>query len=392
MSGLPVHQTQVYNNCSVLTFDYPSYGSVLNEQGVHSVSIGKTDVYTTWEKLGFSDVRLAGDRVSPGDINFCRNPLSVREDALARANGYGPKPDAFSKDTIVVDEAVQWLADDALAIRTPWSLTVNIVAPHFPHYATPELWAKYDGCGDLPEYGQDEASANHPYALDLRKHFQTDEFSEEQVIGLRQGYLAGVDFVDTQLGRLIDAVETAGVRDDTLIVYTSDHGEMLGKFGMWWKCSTYEDALRVPLIVSGPGFGRGERSSTPVTLIDLQASIFRATGASRPGHWWGEPLQGLDLNAADRVVIAEYHGHGTRSGTFVVRKGDRKLHFHGAAPHQLFHLGRDPEELDNRFDDQRDVALELERELRQRCDPELEFRRAHEFERRQLEAIELVGA
>jgi choline-sulfatase len=392
MSGLPVHQAQVYNNCSVLPFDYPSYGSVLKEQDVHSVHIGKTDAYTSWEKLGFSDVRLPGDRVSPGDVNFCRDPLVVRDDGPARANGYGPQPDAFEKDTRVIDEAVTWLETVAPKTRVPWSLTVNVVAPHFPHVASPDLWEKYEGRGDMPEYGPDEASANHPYALDLRKHFQTDAFSEEQIVGLRHGYLAGVDFLDVQLGRLIDAVEAAGRRENTLIVYTSDHGEMLGKFGMWWKCSTYEDAFRVPLIVSGPGFARGERASTPVTLHDLQASIFRATGAVRPGHWWGEPLQGVAVDDPDRVVIAEYHGHGTRSGTFAVPKGDWKLHFHAAAPHQLFHLGVDPEELTNRYDDERDIASELERELRWLCDPELEFRRAHAFERRQLEAIDLVRA
>ncbi len=139
-------------------------------------------------------------------------------------------------------------------------------------------------------------SANHPYALDLRRHFQTDAFTEKQVRGLRQGYLAGVDFVDVQLGRLLDALDGSGFRDNTIVVYTSDHGEMLGKFGMWWKCSMYEDSLRVPLIVSGPGFPSGKRSTTPVSLFDLQAMLFRATGATRPAHWWGTPLQDIPVD------------------------------------------------------------------------------------------------
>jgi choline-sulfatase len=392
MSGLPVHQMQIYNNCSIVQFDYPSYGSVLHDQGVHTVHIGKTDAYTSWEGLGFSDTRQPGDRTTPGDINFSRDPLTVRDDGPRRASGFGPRPDAFTKDIHIVDEAVDWLTTDAPEHGTPWTLSVNIVAPHFPHYATPELWEKYQGKEDVAEYGPEADSANHPYALDLRRHFQTDAFTEQQIRGLRQGYLAGVDFVDRQLGRLIDAVDSKGLRDDTVIVYTSDHGEMLGKFGMWWKCSTYEDSLRVPLIVSGPGFNRGMRASTPVSLLDLQASIFRATGASRPGHWWGEPLQDIALRDENRVVLAEYHGHGTRSGTFVIRKGDWKLHFHAEAPHQLFDLGSDPEELINQYQDVADVASDLERELREQCDPEEEFRRAHEFERRQLEAIEFVRA
>jgi choline-sulfatase len=388
MSGLPVHQTQVYNNCSIVQSAFPSYGAVLREQGVHSVHIGKTDVYNRWETLGFSDVRFAGDRASPGDVNFCRSPLTIREDGPSRANGYGPRTDAFRKDLRIVDEAVGWLSDEAPSIETPWTLTVNIVAPHFPHYATTELWDKYQGFGDLPKHGSDVESANHPYAQDLRNHFQTDAFAEEQIRGLRQGYLAGVDFVDRQLGRLIDAIEAAGMRDDTVIVYTSDHGEMLGTFGMWWKCSTYEDSLRVPLIVAGPGFEHGIRSVTPVSLLDLQASTFRATGTTRPDHWWGEPLQDVAPHDPERVVLAEYHGHGTRSGSFVIRKGEWKLHYHDKAPHQLFHLASDPDELRNRFDDDPETVADLVRELHKLCDPQMEFERAHAFEQRQLSEIE----
>jgi choline-sulfatase len=391
LAGLPAHETQVYNNCTVVQFDYPTYGSVLKDQGVHSVHIGKTDAYNRAETLGFSETRLPGDRASPGDINFCRNPLTVRDDGPKRAGGYGPKVDAFAKDERVIDEAIAWLSSEAPALTTPWTLTVNILAPHFPHYATPDLWDKYQDAADLPRYGAESDSANHPYAMDLRQHFQTDAFTEAQIRGLRQGYLACVDFADAQLGRLLDTLETTGLRDDTIVIYTSDHGEMLGKFGMWWKSSMYEDSVRVPLIVSGPGFPSGQRVPTPVTLLDVQATLFRATGATRPAAWWGDPLQDIPAND-DRIAFAEYHGHGTRSGTFMVRKGVWKLLHHAAAPHQLFDLARDPEELVNRYADEPAIASELEHELRRLCSPEAEFERAHAFERHQLEQLKSINA
>jgi choline-sulfatase len=392
MSGLPVHQTQVYNNCNVMQFDYPTYGSVLNQQGVHSVSIGKTDVYNLWNVLGFTEMLLPGDRKAPGDTNFCRDPLTIRDDGPERANGYGPKSDAFAKDVRVVDEAIHWLGSEAARSGKPWALTVNILAPHFPHYATPELWKKYEGAGDLPEYGPEVDSANHPYAADLRRHFQTEGFTEVQARGLRQGYLACVDFVDTQLGRLLDALQRYGHREDTVVVYTSDHGEMLGKFGMWWKCSMYEDSVRIPLIVSGPGFASNARLDTPVTLLDLQASIFHATGASRPAHWWGSPLQDVWAHDGQRIAFSEYHGHGTRSGTFMIRRGPWKLLHHAAAPHQLFNISQDPEELCNRFEEHPEIAQDLETELRRVCSPEMEIRRAHEFERQQLVRLGQLSA
>ncbi len=392
VSGLPVHRTQAYNNCNIVQFDYPSYGSVLADQGVHTVSVGKTDTYTTWERLGFRETFLPGDRSTPGDVNFCRDPLAERADGAKRAARFGPKDDAFDKDLERVDTAIDWLTGTAPDLGKQWTLTVNLIAPHFPHYATPELWEAYADAADLPEHGVDADSAQHPYAVDLRRHFQAEAFTEDQVRGNRRGYLARVDFVDRQLGRLLDALETTGMRDDTIVVYTSDHGEMLGKFGLWWKSSMYDDAARVPLIIAGPGFAAGERCRSAVSLLDVQATMFRATGATRPDDWWGEPLQDVALDDSSRVVLSEYHGHGTRSGTFLVRKGRWKLLYHGAAAHQLFDLESDPEELDNRYDREPEVAADLESELRRRCDPETEFARAHAFERRQLDLLANVPA
>jgi choline-sulfatase len=161
---------------------------------------------------------------------------------------------------------------------------------------------------------------------------------------------------------------------------------------MWWKCSMYEDSARVPLVVGGPGFEKGVRSSTPVSLLDLQASLFHATGTHRPAHWWGDPLQELALDDAERVVIAEYHGHGTRSGTFMVRKGAWKLLYHNLAPNQLFDLVDDPAELVNRYETEPEIADDLERELRLRCDPDAEFARSHAFEEHQLELVRQLTA
>lgn len=380
MSGLPVHQTQVYNNCCVMQFDYPSYGASLGEQGIYSVYAGKTDVYNRAETLGFTELLEAGDRKIPADINFTRQPLSIREDGVSRADQFGVHESAFIKDIHIVDLSVDWLSTRAPHLDGPWTLTVNITAPHFPHWVTPELWEKYRDGGDLPPYGNDVESANHPYAQDLRRHFQTDEISDDQIRGLRRGYLGCVDFADSQLGRLLDALDANGLRDDTVVIYTSDHGEMLGKFGKWWKSSMYEDSVRVPLIVSGSRFAAGTRVKTPVSLLDVQATLFRTTGARRPGGWWGSPLQAIAGDDPERVAFSEYHGHGTRSGTFMIRKGDWKLLYHDAAPHQLFDVVTDPEELVNRYEQEPAIARDLESELRKLCSPETEIQRALAFE------------
>jgi choline-sulfatase len=390
MSGRRVHELQTYSNCTVnLNPHFPSYGSVLREQGVHSVFIGKTDVYDRGSNLGFSEMLLNQDRHSTGDKNFRRRPLNIREGAANRAKGYGVKETAFDDDIKSVDTALEWLSATAPKLDQPWSMTVNVLNPHFPQWNTQEFWDMYPDGGDLPKFGGDEESGNHPYARDLRNHFEADKFTEEQVRGLRRGYLGNVSFVDQQLGRLLDALEESGQLANTNIIYTADHGDMLGKFGIWWKCSMYEDSARIPCIAAGPDFSAGVVVETPVDLHDVQAAIFRATGAKRPDHWVGEPLQDIPVRDDERIVFAEYHGHGTRGAAYLIRKGDWKLLYNSEAPHQLFNLAEDPDELRNMYGKFPEVAQILERELRTVCSPERENERAHTFQSEQLQALDM---
>ena len=389
MAGRWVHETQVYSNCNIAMEDmnYPTYGSVLAAQGVHTVHIGKTHVYSPGHELGFGEMILPGDTAVPGDTNHRRTPLTIREGAAERAGQFGPREQPFGRDLQRMDAAVDWLVQRSRETRQPWILAINISNPHFPQFTTQELWDMYPQGGDLPEHGAECESANHPYAQDLRAHFETGQFAEKQIRGLRRGYLGCVTFVDQQLGRILDALERTGQIEQTNIVYTSDHGEMLGKFGMWWKCTLYEDSVRVPLIAAGPDFQTGLRVKTPVSSHDLQAALFRCVGAERPEAWKGKPLQDVPVDDPDRAVFSEYHGHGARSGAFMIRKGDWKLIYYIAAPHQLFNLSDDPHELSNLAERMSDKVAELEAELRKVCSPEDENRRAHAFERKQLEAL-----
>jgi choline-sulfatase len=390
MSGRYVHEIQTYNNCNVFTFSYPTYGAVLRQAGVHTVHVGKTDVYAPSSALGFSEMLAPGDRTPPGDINFRRDPLPIRRGAADRADSFGVPPDGrdpFATDNRRMEIALDWLQDKASDIDKPWVLSVNLVKPHFPHYVTKELWEMYAGKGDLPRYGADCPPARHPYARDLQAHFETRDFAEDQVRGLRRGYLGCVTYADRQLGRLLDALEQSGQLANTVVAYTTDHGEMLGKFGMWWKCTLYEDAARVPLIVAGPGFGPGQRVQTAVSLLDLQATLFEATGTARPDAWHGSPLQSLQQDDPERVVFSEYHGHGTRGSAYMIRKGPWKLIWYHEAPNQLFNLDEDPDEQHNLYLENPDRAHEMESALHDICSPEAEHHQAEIFIQRQIEAI-----
>jgi len=390
MAGRRAHDLQTYSNCNLRVDASPeSYGAALARQDVHAVHIGKTDVYAPGKELGFSEIIRPIDRSRPGDTNHRRNPMSIREGAAQRADGFGPREDAGAQDALCVDDAVKWLRESAQNVAEPWVLVVQVTHPHFPHIAPPEFWEMY-GEQDLPAHGEC-ASANHPYAIAIRRHFETEHFSDEQIRGLIRGYLACVSLVDHQLGRVLDTVEELGMNNTTNVAYTSDHGDMLGKFGMWWKCSLYEDAVRVPMIVRGPDFPTHVRVQTPVDLHDLRAAMFAATGASQPEGWVGQPLQTIAPDDSKRIVFSEYHGHGTPGSSYMIRQGPWKYLHHATAPCQLFNLDNDPEELDDIAPTNPDIVARLDAELRKICAPEHENDRAEQFINRQLEDLEIMG-
>jgi choline-sulfatase len=385
MAGKRVHEIQTYSNCNLnLNTSTVSYAEELKKQGVYCVHIGKTDVFRNGDELGFDEMIMPDDRALPGDTEHRRNPLNCRIGSHERADGFGPREDAFKKDVQCFDEAICWLREKAPKIDKPWVLSINVLAPHFPHFAPPEFWEQYQGAEDFPMLGKAEESAGHPYAKSLRDHFEADLFTDEQVQGLRRGYYAAISFLDHQLGRLMDETDF----ESTNLAYASDHGEMLGKFGMWWKCSMYEDSLRVPLIAAGPDFAKNLRVQTPADLHDLRAAIFQSLETQQPASWLGDPLQQLPQNDPERVVFSEYHGHGTPGSSFMIRRGDWKYLWHHNAPSQLFNLADDPDERHNLAKQQAGALEYLHGELLKICDPEKEHQRAEEFIEQQLQIIE----
>lgn len=385
MAGRYTHETQAYNNSKVIERRHPSYGGVLAAQGIHSLYVGGgSNLYRDPFHLGFAKmlgVERTGRALGTHSISAER-PSSKPAKAT---EAHGPVENMYAPDGARIDAAVDWISQSAPAVGCPWTMTIDINPPHPPYTTEPRYWEAYRGHGDLPTHGIEQESAHHPYALDARDNGRWD-YSDELVRELRQGYYGAISYVDDQLGRLLDAVQTAGLTEDTVIGYTSDHGEMLGKFGMWGKCSLYEDSARVPLIAAGPGFSPGTRVTTPVTTLDVQATLFHAVGARRPEAWRGRALQTLPVDDPLRPAFATYHGHNARGGAFMLRRGDWKLLYHSAAPHQLFNLHDDPEELVNLWSDRPDVAAALETELRAICDPEAVERDAAAVRDQQFEA------
>ena len=183
-------------------------------------------------------------------------------------------------------------------------------------------------------------------------------------------YFGLVSFLDHNIGRVLAALEEAGLMDDTRIVYSSDHGDNLGARGMWGKSTMFEESAGIPMIVAGEGVPAGQVSDVPVTLVDLYQTILQGVGAQPHPDDAGLPGQSLfeiaNSAARERVILSEYHAAAAIAATYMIRHGQYKyVHYVGMAP-MLFDLAADPNELSDLGQDAAYVSVRTECEARLR--------------------------
>jgi choline-sulfatase len=188
-------------------------------------------------------------------------------------------------------------------------------------------------------------------------------FSDETVITSQRQYCAATEAIDHWVGRILDVVEARGQTDNTYIVFASDHGEMLGDHGLYTKSCPYEAALRVPLIVSGPGIEGGRTSDTPVELIDVNATICDFAGLA--------PQPGIDAISFRPVLEGTTDTHRTETvsafrGFRLIRTPDHKLVENANDVDELYDLRSDPDEQNNVAEEHPAVVSRLSARMKER--------------------------
>lgn len=384
-TGRYVHEIGNWDNAFPYDGTPPSWGHRLQATGVRSDSIGKLHYRSAEDEAGFDEEILPLHVLNgQGDIQgMLRSPPPKRPSTSQLAADAGEGESTYlGYDRKIRDAACDWLAEAGRRQEGPWTLFVSFVCPHFPLVAPPEFFRLYPlDEMPLPQLRGPGEFPDHPVLAKLREvQAYEDHFRDEEHIRTAMAaYYGMVSFLDDNVGRVLAALDAAGLADDTLVVYTSDHGDNLGARTFWGKSNMYEESAGIPLILRGPGVKAGARVATPVSLVDAHPTILDACGvAPHPddADLPGRSLLG-DLDP-DRTAFSEYHAVGSITGVFMVRFGRYKyIHFAGHRP-QLFDLEADPLET-------RDLALEAgkealvaegERRLRAICDPEAVSARA----------------
>ncbi|MFC4993213.1 sulfatase [Rubritalea tangerina] len=260
-----------------------------------------------------------------------------------------------SDDTSGADQPDYKAASSAIALLNkhkdkPFFLALGFVRPHYPSVAPKQYFDHYPleqiklpkllpaDLNDVPKEGR---TGNHGLKNGISHHIENQK-------KMWQGYYATVEFMDVQLGRVLDELDRLGLRESTAIVFTSDHGYHLGEKELWEKYNLHEEVSRVPLIISAPGYPPG-RSTSCVELIDIYPTVTTLAGLPAPSHTDGYSLTPIlkDPTHALRAAAYSYYakGHALRSensSLLSFPSGDC-LYDMRKDPHQFYNLATNPE-------------------------------------------------
>ena len=345
-AGRSYHRCGVPNNDHDYPLDQPTYYAALRDAGYHVAGVGKFDLHKKtldWgvdgsrclDAWGFSagiDNEGKHDAIKNG-VTEPKGPYMAylhaaglaaihAQDFLHRHNYQDTYPTPLPDDAYCDN----WIAENGLRLLQgfppdrPWHLQVNFTGPHEPMDVTERMHARWREVGFPPPHANDQWDAETHQCI-------------------RRNYAAMIENIDRHVGRFLDAVTARGEQENTVVVYSSDHGEMLGDHNRWAKSTWYQPSVGVPLTVAGPGVRHDVTSEALVSLHDLAATMLDYAGLA--------PLPGMDSRSFRPVLegLAETHRSFLISALAdwrMIADGRYKLILTEREPQRLFDLREDP--------------------------------------------------
>jgi len=346
-------EIKVWRNSCVLPYDTTTFAHSLGAAGYETALIGRMHFVGPDQWHGF-EKRLVGSLTAvhlrgrgPGLTPPLSGATGQSRSAVTVA---GPGRTAYQVyDEVVAGAAADYLSEKAKNQDRPFCAVVGFVLPHCPFVCPKEDWRYYYERVTLPQMPEGYLENLHPAVKLWRKNRGITDLTDEEIRRARTGYYGIVTHFDRQVGVVMDALRRSGLQKNTVVIYTSDHGEMAGEHGMWWKSNFYEGSVSVPLIVSClERFRPGRRIGEVVSLADIGPTLLDlADGEPMPAAT-GKSLKALlDGRQVEWSNVA-FSEHAPSMGlppTRMIRAGKWKLvHYEGYRP-QLFDLDNDPGEL-----------------------------------------------
>ena len=358
MSGLLPSRSRVYDNAAEFAADIPTFAHHLRRAGYHTCLSGKMHFVGPDQLHGFEE-RLTTD-ISPADFGWTPDYRKPGERIdwwyhnMGSVTGAGVAEitNQLEYDDEVAHHARARVHDLARGHDTrPWCLTVSFTHPHDPYVARRKYWDLYEGCAHLQPQVPAMAYEDHdPHARRIfdANDWRSYDITEDHIARARRAYFANISYLDDKIGEVLEALETT--RQEAVILFVSDHGDMLGERGLWFKMSFYEGSARVPLMIAAPGMAPG-LVADPVSTIDICPTLCDLAAADMSAVMpWVEGQSLVPLGQGERreaPVAMEYAAEASEAPLVCLRYGKWKYTRCVLDPDQLFDLAADPHERTN---------------------------------------------
>jgi len=362
MAGQYPHDIGVYTNRDYLKSDTPTFVHALGAAGYRTSLIGRMHFIGPDQLHGFQE-RHVGDI----SVNWPGSPL-IDYGNLNKARGTkGPtlkyagigETTVHRYDRAVTEGALRYIDDLAVADpKPPFFMTVGWYGPHPPYIALEEDYKYFEGRVTPPKLTKPDQE--HSYLASWRDQGEFHNVPEEHVIKARTAYYANLRMIDRQIGKILKKLEETGLSDNTVIVYSSDHGEQLGERGFWQKNTFYDHSVKVPLIWSPSDKLVESQSHTEiVSLIDLVETFIDVGGGEPLPHAKGKSLLSLvngDSSKWPNLTMSEFYGglvsiQTSAIANRMVRNKRYKLNYYHGHSSELFDMLNDPDEKTNLIND-----------------------------------------
>jgi len=386
MTGKLCSNIGAWDNAAQLASDIPTFAHYLRLLGYRTCLSGKMHFIGPDQLHGFAE-RVTTD-ICPSDFNWTadwddpwRTMDWFHNMKNVKTAGIAERSLQQDYDEEVAFHAARKIFDWARQPdQSPFLLVASFTHPHDPYVTPKRFWDLYrDDAIDMPRVPFIEPQRRDPHSRRLWEQYDRGEIGidDADVRRARHAYYGSISYVDERLGDVLDALTRSGFIDNTVVLFCSDHGDMLGERGLWYKMSFYDGSARVPLIMAGPGIPRGLRVRSNCSHVDILPTLVElAAGADWDGY--PDPVDGRSLipllsrEEPDRVAVSELFSEGVAAPYVMLRKGKYKLTYVEHDPVQLFDMERDPEELRDLADepDYRDLEAALTAEVHERWDLE----------------------
>ncbi|SIT83280.1 choline-sulfatase [Yoonia rosea] len=361
MSGLLPSRTGVYDNAAEFASSIPTYAHHLRRAGYQTCLSGKMHFVGPDQMHGFEE-RLTTD-IYPADFGWTPDYRKPGERIdwwyhnMGSVTGAGVAEitNQMEYDDEVCYNATRKLYDLSRGHDArPWCLTVSFTHPHDPYVARKKYWDLYADCAHLmPQVGPIPYADQDAHSRRILDANDRDNFkiTDDDIRRARRAYFANISYLDDKIGEILQTLQDT--RQEATIVFVSDHGDMLGERGLWFKMSFFEGSARVPLMIASPDMAPG-LNTTPVSTIDVTPTLCALAGVdmSEVAPWTtGESLVPLGQGSTrDAPVAMEYAAEGSEAPLVCLRYGKWKYTRCALDPDQLFDLEADPHELINLAD------------------------------------------